>query len=61
MENENQKLKLSFRDVFKIKNENSATDVVKGVREAIFDWSEKYKLAIEKVEGKETYYITGRI
>ena len=46
---------------FKIKNENSATDVVKGVREAIFDWSEKYKLAIEKVEGKETYYITGRI
>lgn len=46
---------------FKIKNEDKAEDVVKAVREAIFEWSEKYKLGLEKVEGKETYYIVGRI
>ncbi|QKF71889.1 hypothetical protein CGEO_1612 [Campylobacter geochelonis] len=47
-------------DYFKIKNESDSEDVRKLVRETIFAWSDKYKLSIEKVDGKETFYITGR-
>ncbi len=46
----------SSQDFFKIKNENKSeeADVY------IHKWAEKYKVNLEKVAGKETYYITGQ-
>lgn len=45
---------------FKIKNESPDKHIREAVREAIFSWSDKNKRKLEKVEGKETYYITDR-
>ncbi|MCI6989558.1 MAG: type II secretion system protein [Campylobacter sp.] len=45
---------------FKVKIETADENLVKVFREDIFAWSDKYKLKLEKVDGKETYYITGR-
>lgn len=45
---------------FKIKNEAQSQEHKNAVRELIFNWSDKYKLKLQKVENKETYYITGR-
>jgi len=47
-------------DVFKIKNDSPNPKFKEAVREIIFAWSEKFKLRLRKVEGKDTYYITGR-
>lgn len=47
-------------DYFKIKNEPDTEELRKVVRDTIFAWSEKYRLKLQKVDGKETYYITGR-
>ncbi|NLY04131.1 MAG: type II secretion system protein [Campylobacter sp.] len=46
---------------FKIKNENSTDGVIKGFRETIFEWADRYKFGLEKVDGRETYYIVGKI
>jgi len=43
----------------KIKNE-SATQSLKKVDEMINDWAKKYKINLQKVENKETYYIIGK-
>lgn len=45
---------------FKIKNEAATEEKREAVRDMIFGWSDKYKLRLEKVSGKETYYISGR-
>lgn len=45
---------------FKIKTDSSAEATIKAVRQSIFEWADKYKFNIEKVDGKETYYITGK-
>jgi len=34
--------------------------MINGVSEIIQDWSRKYKIDLEKVPDKETYYILGR-
>jgi 5-formyltetrahydrofolate cyclo-ligase len=42
----------SNKDYFKIKNEAKGTEM-------ITHWAEKYKVDIEKVDGKNTYYVIG--
>jgi c-di-AMP phosphodiesterase-like protein len=60
------KPKLSFvaisssHDYFKIKNEAESEEMVKIVNEMIENWSKKYKIELEKVPNKETYYILGK-
>ena len=49
----------SSHDYFKIKNLATGDEMVDEVTEMIIHWSEKYKIAIEKVDGKETYYVLG--
>ncbi|WP_458699961.1 hypothetical protein ACKGJI_09035 [Sulfurospirillum sp. 1307] len=49
----------SSKDCFKIKNEAKGEEMIKDVNEIIKNWSEKYKIKIEKVEGKNTYYVIG--
>ncbi|HIP47303.1 MAG TPA: hypothetical protein EYG95_07070 [Campylobacterales bacterium] len=46
----------SSHDFFKIKNENSSEEA----EAYIHKWAEKYRVNLEKVAGKETYYITGQ-
>ncbi len=45
----------SSQDFFKIKNETNSEIADK----LIHKWSEKYKVNLTKVSGKETYYIQG--
>ncbi len=49
----------SNKDFFKIKNEAKGDEMIKEVNEIITRWSEKFKIKIEKVDGKETYYVKG--
>ncbi len=44
----------------KIKNE-SPKESIKKVDEMIQEWATKYKINLQKVKGKETYYILGKI
>ncbi len=46
----------SSQDYFKIKNENKSQEA----SEYIYKWAEKYRINLQKVAGKETYYITGQ-
>lgn len=47
------------KDYFKIKNEAIGEDMIAEVNEMIQKWSDKYKIAIEKVPNKNTYYVIG--
>ncbi len=49
----------STKDYFKIKNEAKGEEMIKEVNEMIARWSEKFKIDIEKVDGKDTYYVLG--
>ncbi len=49
----------SNKDYFKIKNEAKGTAMISEVNEIIARWSDKYKIGIEKVDGRDTYYIIG--
>lgn len=49
----------SSKDYFKIKNEALEPSIKKAVESAILQWSKKYKIDIEKVPNKETYYVLG--
>ena len=46
----------SSHDFFKIKNENYS----KVADEYIHKWANKYKVSLQKIEGKNTYYILGQ-
>jgi len=46
----------SSHDFFKIKNETNSEEA----KVYIHKWAEKYRVNLEKVEGKETYYIIGQ-
>jgi hypothetical protein len=46
----------SSQNIFKIKNEGKS----EVARELIHKWSEKYKVTLDKVSGKEAYYIKGQ-
>lgn len=47
-------------DYFKIKIVADDAKLEAVIKEEILAWSNKYKLNLEKVVGKETYYVTGR-
>jgi len=47
-------------DYFKIKNESPTVAGKKAVMDIVFEWSDKYRLKLEKVPNKDTYYIIGR-
>lgn len=47
-------------DVFKIKCESNDPTFLKEFNLAVHDWAEKYNFKVKKLEGKETYYITGK-
>lgn len=49
----------SNKDYFKIKNEATGDEMIAEVAEIITKWSEKFKIDIEKVDGKNTYYVLG--
>jgi hypothetical protein len=49
----------STKDFFKIKNDAKGEEMIAEVNEMIIHWSEKFKIEIEKVPGKDTYYILG--
>ena len=64
--NDTLKSRLSFiaisstHDYFKIKNEAKGEEMISGVSEIIQSWSKKYKIGLEKVPNKETYYVLGK-
>lgn len=47
------------KNYFKIKNTSLDEEVRKMVEEMIIKWSQKYKITVQKVPNKETYYIIG--
>jgi len=49
----------SNKDYFKIKNEAVGEAMRSEVNEMIERWSKKYKIDIEKVPNKDTYYVIG--
>ena len=49
----------SNKDYFKIKNEAQGSEMVDEVNEMIAKWSDKYKITLEKVPHKNTYYVLG--
>ncbi|MCH9812434.1 MAG: hypothetical protein K0U47_00660, partial [Epsilonproteobacteria bacterium] len=48
-------------DYFKIKNGASSAELIAETDEIIQNWAQKYKTKLSKVEGKETYYIIGKV
>ena len=46
-------------DNFKIKNEATSKEIRAEVTEIIHKWANRYKIELEKVNNKETYYIKG--
>ncbi len=46
-------------DYFKIKIEAPSPELTQEAHEKIAHWSQKYKVQIEKVDKKDTYYIKG--
>lgn len=47
------------KDYFKIKSEAISPEIIEEVKEMIKKWAEKFKIELEKVDGKDTYYIIG--
>ena len=46
-------------DYFKIKIESTSSELAQEAHEKIAHFSEKFKVSIEKLDNKETYYIIG--
>ena len=49
----------SNKDYFKIKNEATSAEEIDEVNEMISKWAAKYKITLEKVPNKNTYYVIG--
>ncbi len=49
----------STKDFFKIKNDAKGEEMIKEVNDMVSHWSKKFKIALEKVDDKHTYYILG--
>ncbi|AFL67801.1 hypothetical protein [Sulfurospirillum barnesii] len=47
----------SNKDYFKIKNEAHGDELIDEVNAIIAKWAEKYKVTLEKVPNKHTYYV----
>lgn len=48
-------------DCFKIKLEASSPELMEEAREKVAHFADKYKVELQKVDGKETYYIIGYV
>ncbi|NWF66272.1 MAG: hypothetical protein HXX81_02270 [Campylobacterales bacterium] len=49
----------STKPYLKIKNEEDKVEAIDFVNDYIKKWAEKYKVTLQKVENKNTYYIIG--
>jgi hypothetical protein len=47
------------KDYLKVKSDATTPEEIAAFEEYVKQWAEKYKVALEKVDGKETYYILG--
>jgi len=47
------------KDYLKVKTDSTDPDEIQAFTDYVTQWAEKYKVALEKVEGKNTYYILG--
>ncbi len=47
------------KDYFKIKNTSSNQETISLVENQILEWSKKYKIKVQKVPNKQTYYVIG--
>ena len=48
------------KDYLKVKSDSTQPEEIEAFTDVVKHWSEKYKVALEKVEGKNTYYILGQ-
>jgi len=48
-------------DYLKVKTDASQTTEVTPFVDALKKWADKYKVTLEKVEGKQTFYILGQL
>ncbi len=48
------------KDYLKLKSDSKEEEEIKAFEELIKAWADKYKVQLEKVEGKNTYYILGK-
>ena len=49
----------SNKEYFKIKNEATGAELIDEVNELIAKWAAKFKITLEKVPNKNTYYVIG--
>jgi hypothetical protein len=47
------------KDYLKVKTDSTIPEEIEAFNEYVQQWAEKYKVALQKVEGKNTYYILG--
>jgi len=47
-------------DYFKIKLDDATSELIGDFRDVVEKWSQKYKVQLQKVENRETYYIIGQ-
>ncbi len=48
------------KDYLKVKSDSTNPEEIKAFTDYLNHWSEKYKVTLEKVEGKNTFYIIGQ-
>ncbi len=47
------------KDYLKVKTDSTSPEEIEAFTDYVTQWAEKYKVALEKVDGKNTYYILG--
>ncbi|WP_292654853.1 hypothetical protein [Nitratifractor sp.] len=47
------------KDYLKVKTDSTNPEEIEAFNDYVKQWAEKYKVALEKVDGKNTYYILG--
>jgi len=47
------------KDYLKVKTDSTSPEEIEAFNDYVMHWAEKYKVALEKVDGKNTYYILG--
>ncbi len=48
------------KDYLKVKTDSKDPEEIKAFEDIINAWAQKYKIKLQKVEGKNTYYILGQ-
>ncbi|WP_456433252.1 hypothetical protein [Nitratifractor sp.] len=49
------------KDYLKVKTDSKTPEEIDAFTEVVNRWAEKYKVSLEKVDGKNTYYILGHL